>query len=178
VPSPSPDPNIQFWFNNLKSLQSASNNTTLMAMNLLQFANSNIVAYLKSSKQQSTFLTSSAALTGYSNVAPADLAGFKTFEGLLDQKWNYLPTALASALQPFADASVQGGAGADFWNATVAQAFPGGSTAKPWQNALGCLTASMPPECFTAGFQAQINAIVDKGGSKVSDLLPQIAVLG
>jgi hypothetical protein len=175
---PTPDPNIQFWFNNLKSLQTASNNTTLQSMNLLNFANSNIVAYLPSTTEQKTFLTSVAAFTGYSNVAPADLAGFKSFEGLLDQKWNYLPTAIDTALQPFAAASVQGGAGADFWNATVAAAFLGGSAGTPWQQALACLVASFPPECFTAAFQTTINGIVDKATNKVSDLIPQIAVLG
>jgi hypothetical protein len=150
----------------------------LSGLDLLRFANSNIVDNLPSATEQSTFLTSVRTQTGYDNGSSADLADFKTFKVLLDQKWNYLPTAIAKALQPFAPSSLQGGDGADFWNATVDVAFPGGSTGAAWKQAQSCLVASMPPECFTAAFQAQINVIVDKATNEVSYLIPQIGVLG
>jgi hypothetical protein len=178
MPTTPPNTDIQFWFNNLSALQSACNSTAISKLDRFQFANSNIVASLPSATQQKTFLTSVKALTGYDNVAPADLTGFKTFEGLLDQKWNYLPTAIATALQSFAPSTLQGGAGADFWNATVGLAFPGGSGGTAWIKARACLVASMPPECFTVAFQAQVDTIVDTPTNKVSDLIPQIAVLG
>ena len=36
----------------------------------------------------------------------------------------------------------------------------------------------IPAVCFTSGFQTKINGTVNKATSKMSDLIPQIAVLG
>jgi hypothetical protein len=173
----SPLDGLAFWFTNLRQLQVACNSIIVMKMGRLTFANTTIVTVLPTAGEQGTFLTSAAASTGYDDMATADLTTYKTFEGLLDN-WNPLVTAIAVLLQSLAVASLQGAASADFMNATVAAAFPGGSSGAAWSGALASLTSEIPAACFTAGFQTKVNATVDKAGSKMSDLIPQIAGLG
>jgi hypothetical protein len=177
MPSSSPSDNVAFWFTNLRQLKAACNNTSVDKLDLLTFANATVAAFLPSSTEQSTFLVSAAASTGYDDMSSADLTTYKTFEGLLDN-WNPLTTDIAVLLQSLAVPSLQGVASADFLIATVAAAFPGGSAGSAWTDALAALKSTIPAICFTAAFQTKINATVDKAGTKMSDLIPQIAVLG
>jgi hypothetical protein len=177
MPSSTPSQGIANWFYDLRELQAACNSTAITAMNLLDFADANIVASLPTATEQSTFLTSAASSTGIDDMSTADLTGFKTFEGLLDF-WRPLTTPISILLQSLAAPALQGIASSDFMNALVSDAFPGGSKAAPWINALSSLASSIPAICFTAKFQTSINAAVDEARTKISDLIPMIAVLG
>lgn len=177
MPSISPTEGLALWFNNLRQLQAACNNTSVSKMDLLTFANTTIINVLPTAAEQNNFLVSAVSSTGYDDMAVADLTTYKTFEGLLDN-WNPLATAVAVLLQSLAVPALQGVGSADFMNATVATAFPGGSTGPVWSNALASLKSNIPAICFTAAFQTKIDATVDKAQSKMSDLIAQIAVLG
>lgn len=172
-----PSQGIANWFYDLRELQTACNSTAAATMNLLDFANANIVAVLPTATEQSTFLTSAASTTGIDDMSTADLANFKTFEGLLDF-WSPLITPVAILLQGFAAPAFQGIASSDFMGALVSDAFPGGSKVAPWSNALSSLASTIPAICFTAKFQSSVNAAVDKAGTKMSDLIAMIGVLG
>ncbi len=177
MPSISPDPGIDFWFKNLRQFQAACINTTAAKEDLLTFANHSCTAALTTSAEQNNFITAAAASTGYDDMAVADLTTYKTFAGLLNN-WNSLPTAVAILLQSLAVPSLQTVPSKAFMKAAVADALPGGSAGPAWQAALAALTASIPPVCFTQGFRDAIAKTVDKQGSKMSDLIPQIAGLG
>jgi hypothetical protein len=177
MPSRTLSNGIANWFYDLRELQAACNSTAASAMNLLQFADANIVAVLPTATEQSTFLTSAANSTGIDDISTADLTNFKTFEGLLDF-WRPLITPIGILLQSLAAPALQGIASADLMNALVSDAFPGGSKAASWTSALNSLASSIPAICFTAKFQTTINAAVDKAGTKMSDLIAMIAVLG
>jgi hypothetical protein len=168
---------LALWFTNLRQFQKACNNTSVSKMDLLSFANCSIITVLPTATEQKTFLTSASVSTGYDDIAIADLTTYKTFEALLDN-WNPLATAIAVLLQSLAVPSLQGVGSADFLNATVASVFPGGNVGLAWANALASLKSNIPAICFTPAFQAKIDITVDKAGSKMSDLIPQIAVLG
>jgi hypothetical protein len=74
MPSP-PDPEIQFWFTQLGRFQAACINNSTSKLNLLQFANANIVSMLSSPNEQKNFLTAVAASTGYDDLQIADVPG-------------------------------------------------------------------------------------------------------
>jgi hypothetical protein len=174
----SPNDGLALWFANLRQFQTACNNTSVSKINnLLVLANTTIVTVLPTAAEQNTFITSAGTSTGYDDMAIADLATYKTFEGLLDN-WNPLTTAVAVLLQSLAVSSLQGVASADFMSAAVIAAFLGGSAGTPWTDALDSLKSNIPALCFTSAFQGRIEITVDKAGAKMSDLIPQIAVLG
>src|ERR1035437_6141455 len=94
----SPSEGLALWFTNLGQFQKACINTSAGKLSLLKFANYNILKALPTKPEQDNFLVSAADSTGYDDMAEADLATYKTFEGLLDN-WNPLPTAVAVLLQ-------------------------------------------------------------------------------
>jgi len=183
MPSPSPDPNIQRWFTQLRQFQAACINNSASKLSLLNFANATILTYLPSTASQNNFLTSVGASTGCDDLQIADLTTYKTFRALLDY-CHLLENEIFNALQALSVPALQTVDCTPYYAATVAAAFPpdvaGGkvSTGAAWSAALALLMVSMDPNCFTLAFRLQVNATVDKVGSTMKDLIPQIAVLG
>jgi hypothetical protein len=169
---------IKAWFVHLRAFRSACVGTNAMDMNLLTFANAAITSVLPTSAEQNNFIVSAVDATGYNDMALSDLSTtYKTFEALLDH-WNPLITPIALYLWSLSIPSLQGGASADFWKALISTAFPGGSKGVAWTGVMNGLASAFAPECFTGTFQTKVNAAVDAAGTKISDLVPQIAGLG
>jgi hypothetical protein len=177
VVSSTPDLGIQFWFKQLGQFQAACLNNTVGDLTTFQFAGATIVFVLNSTNSQKHFLTSVAKSTGYDDLQISDLTTYKTFGGLLNY-CNAFTSALFNALQPLAIEALQNVDSKPFLAATVAVAFPGGSTGPAWVRALGVLMPSMDPTCFTFPFRIGVSATVDKAGATMGDLITQIAGLG
>jgi hypothetical protein len=181
MPSLSPSDalnDIKAWFVHLRAFRSACVGTNAMHMDLLTFANAGITTVLPSAADQNNFIVAAVNATGYNDMALSDLTTtYKTFEALLDH-WNPLITPIALYLWSLSVSSLQGGASADFWKALVSTAFPGGSGGAAWTGVKNGLASALAPECFTAAFQTKVNTGVDAAGTKISDLVPQIAGLG
>ncbi len=175
--SVSPDPGIQSWFTELRKMQAACINNSAEKLPLLSFANANIIAALPSAADQNNFLTSVAATTGYSDLQTADLTTYKTFRALLDY-CHLLENEIFIVLRKLSVAALQKANSTTYYAATVTTAFPGGSAAQPWTDAQATLQVSMDLTCYTLPYRIKINAIVDKAGSAMSGVIPQIAVLG
>jgi hypothetical protein len=169
---------IKAWFVHLRAFRLACVGTNAMDMNLLTFANAAITAVLPTSAEQNNFIVSAVNATGYNDMALSDLSTtYKTFEALLNH-WNPLITPVALYLWSLSVPSMQGGASADFWKALVSTAFPGKSDGVAWTGVMNGLASAFAPECFTAGFRTKVNVAFDAAGTKIGDLVPQIAVLG
>jgi hypothetical protein len=177
VASSTPDPDIQFWFKQLGQFQAACINNSAGKLTPFQFANATIILALNSANSQKQFLTAVANSTGYDDLQISDLTTYKTFGALLNY-CNAFSSGLFNALQPLAVAALQHVDSKPFLAATVATAFPGGSTGPGWVQAMGVLMASMDPTCFTLAFRIGVNATVDKAGATMGDLMTQIAGLG
>jgi hypothetical protein len=169
---------IKAWFDHLDDFRESCVGTNAAVMNPLTFANAAITTILPTTAEQNNFIVKAVAATGYNDMALSDLTTtYKTFEALLDH-WNPLITPIALYLWSLAVPSLQGGASADFWKALVSTAFPGGSKGAAWTRVMTGLSSAFAPECFTTAFQTKVNAAVDAAGTKISDLVPQIAGLG
>jgi hypothetical protein len=193
MPSPPPDPEIQFWFTQLGRFQAACISNSAAGLNLLQFANANIVSTLNSPNTQKNFLTAVAASTGYDDLQISDLTTYKTFGGLLNY-CRLLENDIFRALQALSAPEYQTINSTAYYATPVASAFPGGSpgpvgpgiggglagpsTGPRWMSAQDLLMASMDPSCYTLAFRIKVNAAADKPGAKMSDVLPLIAGLG
>ena len=177
MPIPSPDPGIQSWFTELRKMQAVCINNSAGKLPLLGFANANIVTAIPSPADQNNFLTAVAVATGYGDLQTADLTTYKTFRALLDYS-HLLENEIFIAIRKLSVAALQKANSTTYYAATVTTAFPGGSTGQPWTDAQATLVASMDPICYILTFRIKINAIVDKARSTMSDVIPQIAVLG
>jgi len=177
LPSPSPDPSIQSWFTELRKMQAVCINNSVGKLSLLGFANANIATAIPSPADQNNFLTAVAVATGYADLQTADLTTYKTFRALLDY-CHLLENEIFIALKKLSVAALQKANSTTYYAATVTTAFPGGRTGQPWIDAQAMLMAGMDPTCYTLPFRIMINAIVDKTGSSMGDVVPQIAVLG
>jgi hypothetical protein len=178
MPSPSPDTaDLKAWFTHLRAFQSACPGTNVNKIDLLTFANTTITTALPSTADQNTFIVSAVNATGFNSMALSDLTTYKTFVALLDH-WNPLITPVAIYLRSLSIPALQGASSADFYKALVSTAFPGGSKGAAWTKVMAGLTSSFDPVCFTSAFQVKINTAVDAAGTKISDLVPQIAGLG
>jgi hypothetical protein len=165
------------WFTYLRGFQSAcSFNTSVPQMNLLTFANKKISIVLPTANEQGEFLIAVSQSPGF-DISPTVLAACDTFEALLD-KFSPLPTYVGVCLQTQAIAPYPSGSAADFFKANASAAFPGGSTGTQWKTAVGLLASVMPAVCFTTAFQAKAAVLLDKAGTKMSDVASQIAGLG
>ena len=170
---PSPDPYIQLWFTELRKFQAACINNAAGKLSLLNFANAAIISYLISASSQSNFITAS----GYPDIQPADLTTYKTFGGLLNY-CHSLSNEIFNALQALSVPGLQNVDSIPYYAATVATAFPDGSTGPAWTAAQTMLMGSMDPTCFTLAFRLQVNATVNKAGATMKDLITQISGLG
>jgi hypothetical protein len=169
--------NLLMWFSYLHALQSAcSFNTSVKTMDLLTFANANIVQILPSANEQSQFILNVKTSPGF-DVSTNDLSTYATFEALLDH-FNPLPTYVGAYLQTLSAGTLPSGSLADFLSAAISAAFPGGSTGASWKTAVSMLTSVIPAVCFSAKLQAAAATTVDDPSKKVSDLVNQIATLG
>jgi hypothetical protein len=169
---------IKAWFIHLGAFRAACVGTNAMHMNLLIFASAAITTVLPTTADQNNFIVAAVSATGYDDMALSDVATtYKTFGALLDH-WNPLSTAIAHHLWSLSVPPLQGGASADFWKALVSTAFPGGSRGAAWAGVMNGLAATFAPECFTTPFQTKVNVAFDTIGTKISDLVPQIAGLG
>jgi hypothetical protein len=168
---------VELWFSYLRDLQSAcSINTSVKSMDLLKFANSKITTILPSANDQNQFIIEVKQSPGF-DLALGDLTTYSTFEALLDH-FNPLPTYLGMLLQTIAAAPYPSGGVADFLNAQISSAFPGGKNGNAWTNAVGLLGSVIPSICFSSTLQSAVATSVDDPAKKVSDLVNQIAVLG
>ncbi|HTU43283.1 MAG TPA: hypothetical protein VMF10_16360 [Candidatus Aquilonibacter sp.] len=169
---------VKEWFAQLGLFRAACVGTNTTGMNVLEFADASIITILPSTADQENFIAAAVSATGYNDMAITDLTTtYKSFEALLDH-WNPLITSIALYLWSLAVPSLQGTASADFWKAPVSTAFPSKSTDPPWKGVMDGLASVFPPECLTAGFQQKINNAFDANGTKISDIVPQIATLG
>src|ERR1700683_2513703 len=123
--------NLLRWFSYLHALQSAcSMNTSVKTMTLLAFGNSTIVTILPSSNEQNQFVLNVKTSPGF-DLSITDLTTYATFEALLDH-FNPLPTYVGAYLQTVSAGTYPSGSLADFLNATISAAFPGGSSGASW----------------------------------------------
>ena len=169
---------IVAWFSYLQQFQDAcSFNLLAMAMDPLTFANSTILKVLLSTNQQGQFITAVGVTPGV-RVGTADLTAYPTFKGLLNRYYP-LTTYIGLYLQALAAAPYPPpGASQDFWNAATSSAFPGGSKDAPWTTLMTGLGPAMLGVCFTAGLQTKAAKTLDTAGSKMIDVITQIAGLG
>jgi hypothetical protein len=169
--------NLMRWFSYLHALQSdCSMNTSVKTMTLLVFANSTITTILPSSNEQGQFIVNVAASPGFDLSIP-DLTTYATFEALLDH-FNPLPTYVAAYIQTVSTGSFPNGSLADFLNASISAAFPGGSGGPSWKTAMGLLTSVIPSVCLSDTLQTAVATTVNDSTKKVSDVVNQIATLG
>jgi hypothetical protein len=89
-----------------------------------------------------------------------------------------LPTFVAAYLKTFAAGSYQSGSIADFLDAMVGSAFPGGSSGASWSNATKMFASVIPAVCFSSTLQTALVKTVNDPTQKVTNLVNQIAVLG
>jgi hypothetical protein len=178
VPDSIQKKNLLRWFNSLHAFQSDVSpiNTSVKSMDLLTFANTTITTVLPSSNEQNQFILNSKTSPGF-DVSISDLTNYATFEALLDY-FDPLPTFVGAYLQTVAAGNYPQGSLADFLNASISAAFPGGSSGSSWKVALGLLTSAIPSVCFSATLQKAVATTVDDPSKKVSDLVNQIATLG
>jgi hypothetical protein len=168
---------VELWFSYLRDLQSAcSINTSVKSMDLLTFANSKIATILSSANDQNQFIIEAKESPGF-DLALGNLTTYTTFEALLDH-FNPLPTYLGMLLQTTAAQPYPSGGVADFLNALISSAFPGGTHGTLWTTALGLLASVIPSICFSSKFQSDVAITVDDPSKKISDLVNQIAILG
>jgi|GEM_PF-2755295 len=176
-PAPSTK-SIVVWFSYLQQFQNAcSFNEIAKAMDPLTFANSTVLKVLLSANEQGQFITAVGVTPGV-RVGTADLTTYPTFRVLLNHYYP-LTTYIGLYLQALAAAPYPPpGASLDFWNATAASAFPGGSKVDPWTTLMAGLVPAMPGACFTADLQTKAAKTLDTAGSKMVDVITQIAGLG
>jgi hypothetical protein len=177
MPNPTPDPYIQLWFKQLGQFRSACINNTVGKLDLLDFANAEIVKALPSDDSKDQFITAVGASTGCDDFDIADLTTYKTFRGLLDD-CHLLSNDVFNVLQAGSAAELQGVDSETYYKAQVSKAFPGGSKGAGWMPVQEVLVASMDASCFTKEFRDKVNATVDKAGSTMNNLITEIAVLG
>ena len=177
MPSPSPDPSIQSWFTELRKMQAVCVNNSVGKLSLLGFANANIATAIPSPADQNNFLTAVAVATGYADLQTADLTTCKTFRALLDY-CHLLENEIFIALRKLSVAALQKANSTTYYAATVTTAFPAAEPANPGSTPRRCSWPVSAPTCYTLPFRFMINAIVDKTGSSMGDVVPQIAVLG
>lgn len=176
MPDLLPSQAVALWFTYLRELQADCINTNASKMDLLTFANTKILTALPTTAEQNAFIVAAKGAPGF-DLSTSQLSTYATFEALLDH-FNPLTTYVGVLLQSLAASPFPSGAAADFWKASIATAFPGGSNGAPWQAAMQALASVIPAVCFTAGFQTKVNSTVDAANSKMSDVITQIAVLG
>ena len=169
--------NLMRWFTYLHALQDdCSFNTSVKTMTLLEFANAKISTIMPSPNEQGQFILNAGKSPGF-DLSTDDLTNYATFEALLDH-FNPLPTYVGLYLQTAAAGTFPSGSFADFLNASISAAFPGGSSGPSWTTAMGLLTSVIPAVCFSAKLQTAVAATVDDSSKKVSDVVNQIATLG
>lgn len=169
--------NLMRWFTYLHALQSdCSFNTSVKTMTLLAFANATITTVVPSPSEQAQFILNVGNSPGF-DISTDDLTNYATFEALLDH-FNPLPTYVGLYLQTASAGTYPNGSFADFLNALISSAFPGGSSGASWKTAMGLLTSVIPAVCLSAKLQADVAKTVDDTTKKVSDLVNQIATLG
>jgi hypothetical protein len=174
---PNPSQGVALWFTYLRDFQSdCAFDTNVAKMDLLTFANSKIIAVLPSDNEKNQFIVAAKSSPGF-DISISQLTTYSTFEALLDH-FNPLTTYVGVLLQGLSAAPYPSGAAADFWKAKASSAFPGGSAGTQWNGALSALASAIPAVCFTQPLQTKINALIDKAGSAVSDVISAIAVLG
>jgi hypothetical protein len=179
MPSPTPEPYIHSWFNQLKIMQADSINAILQGFTPLQFANATIATYMLTPTQQNTFLANIQRDLKYF-YAIGDLAAPKTFRALLDNK-HLLENDIYNAIQPLSAPPLDTASDAVYYPALSTTAFPGGSTGERWADpdtgARALLMASMDPSCFTLAFRLSVDQLVDKP-TPMGAVIKAIAVLG
>jgi hypothetical protein len=164
---------VREWFTHLRAFRTAcvGNNTPA---NLLAFANETITTILPTTAEQQNFVVKAVEATGYNDMDVSDLAN-RTFLALLDI-WNPLITPLAQYL--WGVSPLNNLSSGEFYRSLCSDAFPGGGNGPLWKNANQGLANAFDTQCFTLGFQTKIAATVSASTTKISDLVPKIAVLG
>jgi len=170
--------NLLRWFTLLHALQDAcSFNTSVKTMTLLEFANATITTTLPSANEQQQFINNVTASNTGLMFSTDDLSNSTSFEALLDLD-NPLASYVGLYLRTLASGTYPSGSFADFLDALISSAFPGGSSGPAWTNAMGGLTSVIPAVCLSARLQAAVAKTVDDATKKVSDVVNQIATLG